>query len=108
MTFYSTHPFYGSHWVAVCIDPRGCGYCFDSYGLPPVYKKFENFLNRNCAWWNFNRATLQAPFSTVCDQYCVYFLLCMRRGEPMRAIVSRFSRAVVENDRAVAQFVYFR
>jgi len=28
----------------------------------------------------------------------------MCRGEPMRAIVSRFLRDVVENDRAVAQF----
>jgi len=93
--------------VAVFIDPRGRGYYFDRYGFPPLYKTFENFLNRNCVWWNFNRATLQAPFSTVCGQYCVYFLLCMRRGEPMHAIAGRFSRDVVENDRAVAQFAYF-
>ena len=98
----------GSHWVAVYIDPRGRGYYFDSYCLPPLYKKFENFLNRNCVWWNFNRATWKASFSTVRCQYCVYFLLCMCRDEPMRAIVSRFSPDVVENDRAVAQFAYFR
>jgi len=54
-------------------------------------------------WWNFNRATLEAPFSTVCGQYFIYFLLYMCRGEPMRAIVSRFLRDAVENDRAVAQ-----
>ena len=47
-------------------------------------------------------------FSTACGQYYVYFLLCMCRGEPLRVIVSRFSRDVVENDRAVAQFAYFR
>jgi len=86
-----------SRWVAVYIDPSGRGYYFDSYDLPSLYKKFENFLNRNCVWWNFNRATLQAPFSTVCGQHCVYFLVYMCRGEPMRAIVSRFSRDVVEN-----------
>jgi len=38
--------------VAVYIDPRGRGYYFDSDGLPLLYKKFENFLNRNCVWWN--------------------------------------------------------
>jgi len=75
----------GSHWVALYINPHGRGYYFDSYGLPPLYKKFENLLNRNCLWWNFNRATLQAPFSTVCGQYCVYFLLCMCPGELLRS-----------------------
>ena len=100
----------GSHWVAVYIDLRGRGYYFDSYDLPLLYKKFENFVNRSCVWWNFNRTTLQAPFSTVCGQCCVYFMLYMCGGEPMSAIMSRFSRDAVENDRAVAQFAnaYFR
>ena len=67
----------GSHWVAVYIDLRGRGYYFDSYDLPLLNKKFENFVNRSCVWWNFNRTTLQAPFSTVCGQCCVYFMLYM-------------------------------
>ena len=33
----------GSHWVAVNIDPRGRGYYFDSYGLPPLYKNLKTF-----------------------------------------------------------------
>ena len=94
----------GLHWLVVYIDSRRGGYYFDSYSSPPPCKKIENFLNHNCIWWNFNRTTLQAPFSAVCGQYFIYVLLYMCRGEPMRAIVSRFLRVVVENDRAVAQF----
>jgi len=31
-----------SHWVAVCIDLRGHGYYFDSYGFPSLRKETLN------------------------------------------------------------------
>jgi len=95
----------GEHWVAVYFDSLRRGSCFDSCGIPPFHKQFIKFMNNHLETWTFNDMVLQAPFSSVCGQYCVYFLLYKSRGFTAFEIVSRFSNNLFENDRSVSQFV---
>ena len=81
------------------------GSYFDSYGIPPFHKQFIKFMNSHSETWTFKDMVLQAPFSSVCGHYCVYFLLHKSRDFTTSEIVSRFSKNLFENDRSVAQFV---
>ena len=47
-------------------------------------------MNSHSETWTFNNTVLQAPFSSVCGQYCVYFLLYKSRGFTTSEIVSKF------------------
>ena len=95
----------GEHWVAVYFHSLRRGSYFDSYGIPPFHKQFIKFMNNHSETWTFNDTVVQAPFSSVCGHYCVYFLLYKSRGFTASEIVSRFSRNLLENDRSVSQFV---
>ena len=81
------------------------GSYFDSYGVPPFHKQFIKFMNNHSESWTFNDTVLQAPFSSVCGHYFVYFLLYKTRGFTTSEIVSRFSNNLLKNDRSVFQFV---
>jgi len=59
-------------------------------------------MNSHLETWTFNDTVLQAPFSSVCGHYCVYFLLYKSRGCTTSEIVSRFSNNLFENDHSVA------
>ena len=87
----------GSHWV--CIDlRRGKGEksaYFDSYGLPPPYAAFENFMN-NC--YTHNTKQLQHPLSTSCGQWCLYFVLRRNQGWGMKKLVWPFGKNFLAND----------
>ena len=44
----------GQHWIAICIDAKGVGYYFDSYGRFPAHGEFIWFLNRYSTHWIYN------------------------------------------------------
>jgi len=71
----------------------------------PFHKQFIKFMNSHSETWTFNDTVLQPPFSSVCGQYCVYYLLYKSRGFATSEIVSRFSNNLFENDCSVSQFV---
>ena len=74
---------------------------WDSAVSQTIHKIYEHHSET----WTFNDTVLQAPFSSVCGHYCVYFLLHKSRDFTTSEIVSRFSKNLFENDRSVAQFV---
>jgi len=64
----STKP--GSHWVCIYYPkPPQLPEYFDSFGFSG--EQFTEFLGEN---YYFNPNFLQFPFSTVCGQYCIYYL----------------------------------
>lgn len=89
----------GRHWIAVYFDSHGLGELFDSYGNSPEYFGLKSSLN-------YNDVRLQSPFSDVCGQYCIFFLLHRCRGITMKEIVERFSNNVNKNDSFVRQYVH--
>ena len=95
----------GKHWVVLYIDHDGSGDYFDSYGLPPL-KVFKNYLHENCNNWVHNTHRVQGPLSSVCGQFCIYFIVHRARDIPLKAIVDTFDKNnLVENDEIVSGFV---
>ena len=88
----------GEHWLVIYVDDCGRGEFFDSYGLPPLHKRFLKFLNVNCSSWTFNDKQLQGLNSRVCGHYCVFYLLHRCRGVSMNTIVKMFGNSMQDND----------
>jgi len=97
------HP--GSHWVAVFIDHDRNGDYFDSYGRKPHKKPLLQHMKKHCIDWVWNEKLLQCPYSSVCGQYCLYFLYHRVRGETMSSIMNRFGGNLEENDLLVCRWV---
>ena len=64
-------------------------------------------MNRNAVkWpWEHNKIQLPSAFSTVCGQYCIYFLYHRCRKRPMSSNVNSFVNDKLRNDQLVYDFV---
>ena len=82
------------------------GEFFDSYGKHPIHYNnyFLDFMNRNAVEWEHNKIQFQSAFSTVCAQYCIYFLYHRCRKRPMSSIVNSFVNDKLRNDQLVYDF----
>ena len=67
----------GTPWIAIYFDEQIKGEFFDSYRKHLIHcnKHFLDFMNRNAVEWEHNKMQLQSAFSTVCGQYCIYFIV---------------------------------
>jgi len=97
----------GSHWVAFYFTQDQHGEFWDSYGQhPKVYNMlFVNFLERNSKQWIMNQRTLQSLDSSVCGEYCIYYLIHRCRGFYMNVVVNHFTQSKRLNDAIVFEFV---
>ena len=97
----------GQHWVAFYFSSPQEGEFFDSYGHPPEFYSlnYVKFLNRNAQDWTFNKTELQSAWSTVCGEYCVFYVLNRAHGVRMSTIVNVFSSNKERNDHQVHEFV---
>lgn len=94
----------GRHWVVFYVSSRTKGEFFDSYGNSPSYysNAFQLFFDRNGLKMTYNQRRLQGYDSSVCGQYCVYYLMQRCRGMEMKSVVEPFTQNYANND----QFVY--
>ena len=92
----------GSHWVAFYFDD-GRGEFFDSYANAPSFYnvELERFLKKNCREWKTNTIRLQGTYSTVCGQYCIYYLIKRCEGKALKHIVNVFGHDLSRNDTRV-------
>lgn len=93
----------GEHWVCFYFNKLPPHEYFDSYGGEPP-KHFKHFLERN----DFKRNTrlIQHPSTTVCGQYCLYFILMRSKGIPFESFVNNFSKTdLLNNDATVNRAV---
>jgi len=97
----------GSHWVAFYFTNDGKAEFWDSYGQSPhLYSKnFVNFLEINSNEWSMNHNVLQSLDSSVCGEYCVYYLIHRCRDFSLQTIVNHFSNRKRINDAIVYKFV---
>ena len=95
----------GEHWVAIYLDSKKRGEYFDSYGLWPLYKEIESFMNKNCMFWTYNKKTLQGPTSRVCGHYCTMYLRCKAHGHCMQDIIQFFGSDLNDNDKMVKEYI---
>jgi len=90
----------GEHWVAYWFDSADSCEFFDSYGLSPK----DYGLPISCT--SFNTQLLQSLTSSVCGQFCIYYLFYRSRGLPLPQILNSFSLAnLAWNSQQVARFV---
>ena len=96
-----------SHWVAIYFAGNDTAEFFDSLGQKPeTYTlSFPAFLARNSTQWTYNNRTLHSPFSNVCGQFCIYYLIYHCRRYSMSQIVHKFTKSLVNNDLLDADFV---
>ena len=96
----------GTHWIAIYFNEQMKGEFFDSYGKYPVHcnKQFLDFMNRNAVEWE-HKIHLQSAFTTVCGQYCIYFLYHRCRKSSISSTVNSFVNDKLRKDQLVYDFV---
>lgn len=69
----------GMHWVAIYIPAKESELVeyFDSYGLVPYITYINSFIGLPDNYVFYNDITLQAPLSSVCGQYSLFYV-CLR------------------------------
>lgn len=97
----------GQHWVAFYFSSMEHGEFFDSYGQPPQFysNRYLQFLIKNSRRWICNDKKLQGAFTSVCGEYCIFYLLHRARGMKMSTINNLFSSDKEHNDHLVYEFV---
>lgn len=85
------HDLPGSHWTAAFF-PRTeyQAEYFDSYGRPPV-DVIHSFMERH-GKYRSSTVVLQNLFSTVCAQYCIYFVMQRLNDRSMSSIIKELER----------------
>ena len=86
----------GSHWIGLCISPSA--YCvneyFDSYGhTPPTIIK--DYLEGN---YLCQKRQLQSFTSTVCGQWCIYYIWKRCQGFSLLEISKEFKGTTPEEN----------
>lgn len=87
----------GSHWVALCIpaDEKNIAEYFDSYGNTPN-ELLSNYLGGK---YIMQTRQLQGLTSTICGQWCIYYIWCRCRGYTLSEISNTFKyKSQEEND----------
>ena len=94
----------GQHWVAFFTTEESTE-CFDSFGEnPSAYSKYiaewlkGDFQVVQCE-------TLQSRDSTVCGQYCIYFIIFRSYGFSYEDMMSSLTERTEVNDKFVCKFV---
>lgn len=80
----------GQHWIALIVRSNGDKIFIDSYGNKPSY--YNPVLWRRFAHWQINTYDLQQNLSTVCGDWCLYFLrvLCRNGSLSIHGVVKQF------------------
>lgn len=94
----------GSHWVAILVSPVHKIYneYFDSYGLEPT-AEIREYLGGN---YLKQCRELQSSESTVCGQWCMYYVWLRCRGYTLRDIIKPFANSRrEENDEYVNKII---
>ena len=94
---------HGQHWVAFYTVDDTIE-CFDSFGKNPgVYSvHIKNWLGD--MYQVVQCDTLQSEHSTVCGQYCMFFLLLRSYGFSYEDVISAFTSDTVISDKFVCKF----
>ena len=98
----------GKHWVAFYFSENHAEF-FDSYGFEPKKPEMTKFLKsygHSDETIKKTNVRLQGNWTTVCGQYCVFFLTLRSRGWSYDEIMKTFSEKDYEwNDGLVQSFV---
>lgn len=103
----NTDPHYlpGKHWIAFYVE-HGKVEAFDSYGnTPSRYSSYIKQFMQRFTRVESNTKELQSLNTSVCGQYCLFYLMCRCRGYEMTDIVNIFNDNLNMNDQFVYTFI---
>jgi hypothetical protein len=94
----------GQHWVGFFYPRIGPVEYFDSYGLPPLFvSDFKKIIDEVGCY--YNPKLIQHPFTTVCGQHVLHFIIKRCKGYMMSEIIDCFDENdPLNNDRKVNDF----
>lgn len=95
----------GSHWIAFYCPVEGPLEYFCSYGLPPTTFFSQSLENSGYHFCTMNTQQMQSTGSSVCGQYCLYYLHQRCRGKDMTTCLFPFGEDTYQNDRWVNRWV---
>lgn len=95
----------GSHWTAFYCPVTGPLEYFCSYAVPPT--TFFSLSLEQCDYnyCTINKDQLQSIWSSVCGQYCLYYLHQRCRGMNMTSCLQPFGEDMDRNDRWVNTWI---
>ena len=93
-----THDLKGSHWIAIYINNDGFGEYFDSYGLPPLYFEFLDFLQKYTKKFIWNKIALQCTSCITCGHYSIVYIVLRSQDISYKNFISLFSANKFNND----------
>ena len=96
----------GGHWVVIYIDKNKRAEYFDSFGLPPLFDEFEQFMINNSKFWLHNSKVVQDVYSSACGHHCIFFCIQRSIGFDMGAIANMYTSNTTFNDEIAQKFVY--
>ncbi|CAC5390414.1 unnamed protein product [Mytilus coruscus] len=93
----------GRHWVAFFLNENAILEVFDSYGssMNHLSAYFKHFM-KSFPKIKINEKQFQGQETTVCGQYCLFYLMSRVRGHSMEKILNIFGSYYNSND----HFVY--
>jgi hypothetical protein len=96
LLIYNTDQLYKArqHWIAIYVDESRRGGFFDSFERPP-YRDFEQYMNKHCSSWTYNRRQLQSLISSFCGYYCCFYCMLTSRGKSINGILSVISPGIL-------------
>ena len=94
----------GQHWVAFYCSNNEVE-CFDSFGRNPC--DYSDFIQKwlDDEYQVVQCETLQSNDSTVCGQYCMFFVLLRAYGFSYQDILSALTTDSSVNDKFVCRFI---
>jgi hypothetical protein len=100
----------GEHWVAFYCEKQGQLEAFDSFGKNPGEYSIHIKEWMGQDYIILSSAGLQSNDSTVCGNYCLYFLLLRCHGFSYEDVLSIFCSDNKLNDKYVCKFInkYFK
>ena len=89
----------GSHWVGIYFDKFGRADYFDSYGLPPLYSEFLEYLQKySKLGFEYNKVALQCKECVTCGEYASAFVILRTFGWSFAEFIKLFSTNTYTND----------
>lgn len=94
----------GEHWVAFyCVSDSI--ECFDSFGANPAVYSPHIKIWLDDEYKIIQKEVIQSNMSTVCGQYCMFFVLLRCNGFSYQDTLSIFTKNRSVNDRFVCKFI---
>lgn len=77
----------GSHWVAMYISENNTCEYYDSFGIKPQHNEIKYHLGPD---YIYNEMQIQHPFSSVCGQHVIFYIIQRCNGLSLKQIQQIF------------------